>query len=95
MPIVQHTRLVFSRSQGANVAILAKSETEDPRIPGTIYSAQKEIEEAAPGSKAEPIPCDVRSEEAVTKAVQRAVQRFGGIVGATHVAALRCLHLYD
>jgi citronellol/citronellal dehydrogenase len=28
---------------GANIAILAKTITENPKLPGTIYSAAKEI----------------------------------------------------
>jgi citronellol/citronellal dehydrogenase len=68
---------VAAASQGANVAIWAKSTSEDPRIPGTIYTAARQIEAA--GGKAEPVECDIRSEEAVATAVERTVARFGSI----------------
>ena len=47
------------------------------RIPGTIYSAAKEVEAA--GGRALPIAVDIRSEAAVEEAVARAVAHFGGI----------------
>jgi citronellol/citronellal dehydrogenase len=47
------------------------------RIPGTIYSAAKEVEAA--GGRALPIAVDIRSEAAVEAAVARAVAHFGGI----------------
>lgn len=62
---------------GANIVIAAKSETEDLRIPGTIYSAAKEVEAA--GGRALPIAVDIRSEAAVEAAVAHAVAHFGGI----------------
>jgi NAD(P)-dependent dehydrogenase (short-subunit alcohol dehydrogenase family) len=62
---------------GANIVIAAKSETEDPRIPGTIFSAAKEVEAA--GGRALPIAVDIRSEAAVEAAVLQAVAHFGGI----------------
>jgi citronellol/citronellal dehydrogenase len=62
---------------GANVAILAKSTEENPKIPGTIFSAAKEIEAA--GGKALPLKCDIRFEEEVKKCVEQVVAKFGGI----------------
>jgi citronellol/citronellal dehydrogenase len=62
---------------GANVAILAKTTTEDPRLPGTIFSAAKEIEEL--GGKALPIQCDIRDEKKVKEAIEKVVATFGGI----------------
>jgi citronellol/citronellal dehydrogenase len=62
---------------GANVAIAAKSAEPHPKLPGTIFTAAKEIEAA--GGGALPIACDVRSEEDVAKAVAATVARFGGI----------------
>jgi citronellol/citronellal dehydrogenase len=63
--------------EGANVVIAAKSDVPQPTLPGTIYTAAKEIEEA--GGQALPVKCDIRSEEEVKQAVHKAVQRFGGI----------------
>ena len=62
---------------GANVALIAKSTEEQPNLPGTIYTAAGEIEDA--GGQALPIVGDIRDEEAVSDAVERAVEEFGGI----------------
>src|SRR6201994_273176 len=62
---------------GANVVIAAKTADPNPKLPGTIFSAAKEIEEA--GGKALPIQCDIRFEEQVQAAVAKAVETFGGI----------------
>lgn len=62
---------------GANIAIAAKTAEPNPKLPGTIYTAAKEIEAA--GGKALPLPCDIRFEDQVTAAVARTVESFGGI----------------
>jgi citronellol/citronellal dehydrogenase len=62
---------------GANVAIIAKTAEPNPKLPGTIYTAAKEIEEA--GGKALPIMCDIRHEDQVAAAVAKTVETFGGI----------------
>ncbi|HEX4183437.1 MAG TPA: SDR family oxidoreductase, partial [Caulobacteraceae bacterium] len=62
---------------GANVVIAAKTAETHKHLPGTIYTAAAEIEAA--GGKALPVVCDVRSEDQVFAAVERAVQTFGGI----------------
>ena len=62
---------------GANVAIAAKTVKPDPRLPGTIFTAADEIEKA--GGKALPLPCDIRDEQSVDKAVAETVAKFGGI----------------
>jgi citronellol/citronellal dehydrogenase len=62
---------------GANVVIAAKSVIENPRIPGTIYTAAAEIEAA--GGQALAVPCDIRFEDQVEAAVNQAVSCFGGI----------------
>jgi citronellol/citronellal dehydrogenase len=62
---------------GANVVIAAKTEEPHPRLPGTIYTAAAEMEEA--GGRALPLVVDVRFEEAVQDAVDKAVAAFGGI----------------
>ncbi|MEO5647345.1 MAG: NAD(P)-dependent oxidoreductase [Chitinophagaceae bacterium] len=63
--------------EGANIVIAAKSVEENPKLGGTIYSAAREIEDA--GGKALAIQCDIRHEEQVNDAVQKAAQHFGGI----------------
>ena len=62
---------------GANVAIIAKTAEPDPRLPGTVYTAAKEIEDA--GGKALPLVTDIRFEEQVAAAVAKTVETFGGI----------------
>ena len=64
-------------SDGANIAIAAKTVEADPRLPGTIHTAASEIEEA--GGKALPVQCDIRFEEQVDAAVEKTVETFGGI----------------
>jgi citronellol/citronellal dehydrogenase len=62
---------------GAKVAILAKTAKYHPSLPGTIYTAAKEIEEA--GGEVLPLVTDVRKEEEVLSAVDATVAAFGGI----------------
>jgi citronellol/citronellal dehydrogenase len=62
---------------GANVAVAAKTADPHPKLPGTIYSAAKEIEEA--GGKALPLVVDVRDEANVAEAIERTAAKFGGI----------------
>ena len=64
-------------ADGANVVIAAKTTEANPKLPGTIYTAAKEIEAA--GGKALPLAVDIRDEEAVLAAVASAVETFGGI----------------
>ncbi|MDO5627151.1 MAG: NAD(P)-dependent oxidoreductase [Mobilicoccus sp.] len=62
---------------GANVAILAKTDQPHPKLEGTIHTAAEAIEAA--GGQALPILGDVREEESVAAAVAQTVERFGGI----------------
>ena len=62
---------------GANIVIAAKTTDPHPKLPGTIYSAAKEIEEA--GGKALPCVVDIRDEAQIHAAVAKAVETFGGI----------------
>jgi citronellol/citronellal dehydrogenase len=62
---------------GANVVIAAKTVTEHPKLPGTIYTAAKEIE--ALGGKCLPIQCDIRDEKSVEAAIKKTVEHFGGL----------------
>ncbi len=62
---------------GANIAIAAKTAEPNPKLPGTIYTAAKEIEAA--GGKALPLVCDIRFEDQVQAAVDQTVTQFGGI----------------
>ncbi len=62
---------------GANVALLAKTAEPHPRLAGTVFTAAQEIEEA--GGQALACVGDVRDDRCVGDAVERAVDRFGGI----------------
>ncbi|XP_046439876.1 hydroxysteroid dehydrogenase-like protein 2 isoform X1 [Daphnia pulex] len=62
---------------GANVVIAAKTAEPHPKLPGTIYTAAKEIEAA--GGKCLPCIVDVRDESQIQAAVEAAVKTFGGI----------------
>src|SRR4051812_24081112 len=62
---------------GANVAIAAKTAEAHPRLPGTIFTAAREIEAA--GGKALPLIVDVRDEASVQRAVDEAAAHFNGI----------------
>ena len=62
---------------GANIAIIAKTTEPHPKLPGTIFTAAKEIEAA--GGKALPVMCDIRFEDQVAQAVKQTVAKFGGI----------------
>jgi len=62
---------------GANIAVAAKTAEPHAKLPGTIYTAAQEIEEA--GGKALPLLCDIRSDEQAAAAVAKTVETFGGI----------------
>ena len=64
-------------SLGANIAILAKTTDPHPKLPGTIYTAAKEIQDA--GGKALPVICDIRDEEQVKAAIAAVVAKFNGL----------------
>jgi citronellol/citronellal dehydrogenase len=64
-------------SEGANVVIAAKTDQENPRLPGTIYSAAREIEAA--GGRCLPLKVDIRDELQVVEAVAAAREHFGSI----------------
>jgi citronellol/citronellal dehydrogenase len=64
-------------ADGANVVIAAKTVEPNPKLPGTIHSAAREIEQA--GGACLPVQADIRDEAQVMEAVQRGAERFGGI----------------
>ena len=68
---------VRAARDGANVAIAAKSDQPHPKLPGTIHSAAREVEEA--GGKALAMQVDIRDENAVAAAAKQCAEHFGGI----------------
>jgi citronellol/citronellal dehydrogenase len=68
---------VRAARDGANVALMAKTGAPHPKLLGTVFTAAAEIEAA--GGQALPIVGDIRDGDAVSDAVERTVERFGGI----------------
>jgi citronellol/citronellal dehydrogenase len=62
---------------GANVVLLAKTAEPHPKLPGTVFTAAEEIEDA--GGRALAIVGDVRDTESIQGAVAQAAETFGGI----------------
>jgi citronellol/citronellal dehydrogenase len=62
---------------GFNIVVAAKTSEPHPKLDGTIYTAAEEIEKL--GVKALPLVVDIRDEEMVNKAVEKTVEKFGGI----------------
>jgi citronellol/citronellal dehydrogenase len=62
---------------GANVAIAAKSNVPNPKLPGTIHSAAAAVDAA--GGRGLAIQCDIREEDQVLAAVALTVETFGGL----------------
>ena len=72
---------------GANITIAAKTAEPHSKLPGTIYTAAKEIEEA--GGQALPCIVDIRDDDKVQKAVDKTVNVFGGIdILINHASAI-------
>lgn len=64
-------------ADGANIAMLAKTDTPHPKLEGTIHTAAEQIRAA--GGKALPIVGDVREDDDITEAVLKTQGEFGGI----------------
>nr|XP_035965119.1 hydroxysteroid dehydrogenase-like protein 2 [Halichoerus grypus] len=62
---------------GANIVIAAKTTHVNPKLPDTIFTAAEEVEAA--GGKGLPCTVNVRDEQQISNAVEKAVERFGGI----------------
>lgn len=64
-------------ADGANIALLAKTDTPHPKLEGTVHSAAEQIRAA--GGNALPIVGDVRDDDSITEAVMTTHGEFGGI----------------
>ena len=62
---------------GAKIAVVGKTNEPHPRLRGTVHATCAAIELA--GGEALPCVADIRDDQAVTRAVQATVERFGGI----------------
>lgn len=68
---------VRAARDGANVALLAKTDAPHPKLEGTVHTAAAAIEAA--GGRALPIVGDVRSDADIARAVAATAAAFGGI----------------
>jgi citronellol/citronellal dehydrogenase len=76
---------------GAQIAIAAKTAEANPKLPGTIFSAAKEIEAA--GGTALPIQCDIRDEAQIEAAIAKTAETFGGIdILVNNASAINLTH---
>jgi len=63
--------------EGCHIVVAAKTTEPDPRLPGTIYDAAKEIERL--GVRALPLRVDVRDESTIESAVKATLEKLGRI----------------
>ena len=63
---------------GANVAIVGKTTSPNPKLEGTIYSAAEEIERSGPG-KVLALEGDIRFEDRMAEIVAATTKAFGGL----------------
>ncbi len=66
----------FAR-EGAKVVVVARTEVEDQRLPGTIYKTAELI--TSEGGYALPVRCDVTNEQSVVEMVERVLDELGQI----------------
>jgi citronellol/citronellal dehydrogenase len=62
---------------GANVAVIGKTDVPNPKLPGTVHDVVHEIDAA--GGHGLACVCDIRFEDQVLAAVAKTVAAFGGI----------------
>lgn len=70
--------LTFARAGAAGVVIAAKSVTEDPRLPGTIYSVAEEVSRIN-GCVGMPFQLNVLDVDNVQECIDQTMKRFGRI----------------
>lgn len=81
--------LKFARD-GANVVVAAKTVDPHPKLEGTIHQTAQEVESA--GGKSLAVQLDLRDEETVKIAIDKTIEKFGGIdllvnnASAIHIA---------
>lgn len=68
---------VRAASDGASVVLLAKTETPNPKIAGTLTETAEAVRDA--GGRAFPFAVDVRDADGVANAIAAAAEEFGGI----------------
>ena len=68
---------IRAAADGARVALLAKTDTPNPKISGTLSETAESVRTA--GGEALALACDVRDPDAVAAAVQSVADTFGGV----------------
>ncbi|BBZ70398.1 short chain dehydrogenase [Mycobacterium paraseoulense] len=68
---------IRAATDGAALALLAKTASPNPKLPGTIGDTADAVREA--GGRALPVVCDVRDGDATASAVAEVADVFGGI----------------
>jgi citronellol/citronellal dehydrogenase len=63
--------------EGSNVIVAARTETENEKLPGTIYRTVEQIQSL--GCQACAMKCDVTDEQSVDDMVQKALKQFGHV----------------
>lgn len=64
-------------AEGATIIIAAKTTIENPKLPGTIYTAAEDMRKA--GGDALALSVDIRYEDQVQAAADQTIAKFGGI----------------
>ncbi len=73
----QYCAIGYGR-EGAIVAVAARTESEtDPRLPGTIYSTAKLVDEA--GGEGFPVVCNVADQSSIEQMVAKVIERYGRV----------------
>jgi len=70
------TAIAFAR-HGASVVVAARSEVENPKMPGTIYKTAEEIQNA--GGQALAVKLDLTKDEDIANVIQKTIDEFGKI----------------
>lgn len=74
---IGHAIAIGAARRGANVVLLAKTAEPHPKLQGTVHTAVADVEAA--GGKGVAVVGDVRKEEDVARAIDTAVEHFGGV----------------
>jgi citronellol/citronellal dehydrogenase len=90
---IGHAIAVKLAADGANIALLSKTDTPHPKLEGTIHTVAEDIIQA--GGQALPIKTDIRFEQEVNDAIGEVVSTFGGIDilinNASAISLTKCL----
>ncbi|XP_050397881.2 hydroxysteroid dehydrogenase-like protein 2 [Patella vulgata] len=69
---------------GYNICVAAKTTEDSDKLPGSIHTVTKEIQES--GGNAIPVQCNARSENEIRQTVKTCINHFGGLDVAVYNA---------